>query len=233
MLLRSVLVAIFIVPCIAGAQTVYESRSGQGRVFSDRPEPGSRPIELRPLNVAEPVKGSVAQTPAGEKDGKESKEKSVKEAVPAYRSFDVVFPEADGSVAINNGTFQINLRSDPPLQIGQGHAFTVRLNGRQVPGRYTATEFMVPQEFFGDAVPVAVQRYQLDASIVDAAGTTITTAAPVQFNGRYVTILQNPAYRRQPLHPAKPPLSSTPTPATTSAPKAEDLVTGRRPGIDR
>lgn len=229
MLRRSGLVVICFMPCVAFAQTVYESKSGQGRVFSDRPEPGARAIELRPLNVVEPIKGGATQAPAGDKDGKE---KPGKEVAPGYRSFAVVFPEADGSVAINNGTFQINLRSDPPLQIGQGHAFTVRLNGRQVPGRYTATEFMVPQEFFGDAAPaVSVQRYQLDASIVDATGATVTTAAPVQFNGRYVTILQNPAYRQQQLYPFKP---QTPATSTKPAPtRSEEPVAGRRLNADR
>ena len=232
MLRCSGLVLICFLPCVAAAQTVYESKSGQGRVFSDRPEPGARPIEMRPLNVVEPIKGSAAAAPAGDKDGKDGKEKSGKEVAPSYRSFAVVFPEADGSVAINNGTFQINLRSDPPLQIGQGHAFTVRLNGRQVPGRYTATEFMVPQEFFGDAVPaVSVQRFQLDASIVDATGATVTTAAPVQFNGRYVTILQNPAYRQQQLYPYKPQAPTTSTKPVT--PKSEEQVTGRRLNADR
>ena len=206
--------------CVAGcvaAQTVYESRGEQGRVYSDRPSPGSRPVQMRPLNVVEPV-----AAPAQDKAAEAAGSGRAGEAPATYRTLAVVFPEADGSVAINNATFQVNLRSDPPLQLALGHAFSVRLNGRQVPGRYTTTEFMIPPEFFGDAMPVAVQRYQLDAFIVDASGNTLISAAPVQFNARYVTILQNPNYRL----PQTPPTRPQPPPATK--PRIEDATSGRR-----
>ena len=40
----------------AHAQTVYQSRGANGPVFSDKPQPGAKAIQLKPLNVIEPKK---------------------------------------------------------------------------------------------------------------------------------------------------------------------------------
>ena len=40
----------------AAAQTVYETRGANGPVFSDKPQPGAKAIQLKPLNVIENAK---------------------------------------------------------------------------------------------------------------------------------------------------------------------------------
>jgi hypothetical protein len=180
------------------AQTVYESKGGQGKVYSDRPLPGGKPVDLRPLNVIEPVPvppANASPVPAADSS-------PAKLATP-YRSLTVVFPEPGGSVAANNATFEVRLAVDPPLLVEKGHAFALRLDGRPVPGRYTATEMMVPPEFFGNVAPAGVQRHVLEASIIDAGGQTVMQAAPIDFQTRFVTVLQRP-HSLQPL-PAHPP----------------------------
>ena len=137
----------------AMAQTVYESTGGQGKVYSDRPMTGSKPVELRPLNVMEPT--PVAPSTPKAAGPEESKSAS---PVPGYRKLSVVFPETGGSVASNTATFEVRVSIDPPLQIGKGHAFLLRLDGRTVGARYTSTEMMVPPEFFGDVIPAGAQR---------------------------------------------------------------------------
>jgi hypothetical protein len=169
------------------AQTVYESKGSAGKVYSDRPLPGGKPVELKPLNVVDPVPvapeaASPAPPPAPDR----------KDVTVAYRSFSVVFPESGGSVAANTGTFEVRVAIDPPLQISRGHAFVLRLDGRDVPGRFTATEMMVPPEFFGDVRPAGAQQHVIEASVVDLQGGIVTSAAPVGFQTRFVNVLQRP-----------------------------------------
>lgn len=197
------------------AQTVYESKGGKGRVYSDQPLPGSKPVELPPLNIIEPVPVAPAAPKAGIEDARPAV------SVPAYRNLAVVFPEAGGSVAANYATFEVRVSIDPPLQVGKGHAFSLRLDGRAVPGRYTATEIMVPPEFFGDLMPAGVQRHVLEVSVVDAQGGTLLTSVPVDFQTRFVNVQQRP-HRLVPPYPYPAPVQKpTPIPAPKPAPALE------------
>ncbi|MCK6405557.1 MAG: DUF4124 domain-containing protein [Rhodocyclaceae bacterium] len=188
------------------AQTVYESKSGGSKVYSDRPLPGGKAVELKPLNVIEPVPVEAAAAKPQPAERKDPLEK----ALPRYKTFAVVFPEANGSVAANNATFEVRVSVDPPLQVGEGHAFRLRMDGREVPGRYTATEMMVPPEFFGDVMPAGAQQHVIEASVVDLQGNVLITAAPVNFQTRFVNVLQRPHGMRpmpKPLPAQAPPQS--------------------------
>jgi hypothetical protein len=204
------------------AQTVYESKGSTGRVFSDQPQPGSKPVQLPPLNVIEPVPTAPATAkPAVEQAQPEAK-------VFAYRQLAVVFPEAGGSVAANNATFEVRVSIDPPLQVGMGHSFFLRLDGRAVPGRYTATEMMIPPEFFGDVAPAGVQRHVLEVSVIDGQGGTLLTAPPVDFQTRFVNTLQRP--QRLPTPYPVPVQKPTPKPSAVPepTPATRPAVEGRR-----
>ena len=193
--------------CAAGvqAQGVYVTPGANGPVYSDKPQSGGKPVALQPLNV-------VAQPPkaVGEPIAKTSEQHSAAklDAVAAdYRSFAVVSPEDGGSVAANTAVFEVRVAIDPPLQLGEGHAFSVNINGRPVGLRYTATEFMIPPEFWGDTLPPANQAMQLDAYVVDLNGQVLKKAAPVRFFMRYVQFYQ---HKRPPFKPL-PPAKTTPT----------------------
>ena len=204
--------------CGVCAQTVYESKSGQGKVYSDRPVAGGKPVELRPLNVIEATPVQAAPAPA-----RVDETKPGPPAAAPYRNLSVVFPEAAGSVAANNATFEVRVSIDPPLQIARGHAFMLRMDGRGVPGRYTSTEMMIPPEFFGDVAPAGVQQHVIEAYVVDAQGGTLLSAAPVSFQTRFVTTLQRP----HGLHPVQP----MPKPLPRPKPVTEPLVEPR-PAIE-
>lgn len=214
------------------AQTVYESKGGQGKVYSDRPVPGSKPVDLKPLNVIE----AAPVAPASPKTAAEPSKPATKALAAAYRSLAVVFPEAGGSVAANNATFEVRVSIDPPLQIEQGHAFSLRMDGRPVPGRYTATEMMIPPEFFGDVAPAGVQQHVLEASVIDAQGGIILSAAPVSFQTRFVTVLQRPHAPGQvpggigtwPQHPQKPLPKPVAKPLPEPSPESRPATETRR-----
>lgn len=192
------------------AQTVYQSRGDNGPVFSDKPQPGAKAVDLPPLNVIDSTVltgGNTAEknaAPAQPKAGGEPA--GSKEAAVAYRSFSIVFPENDGSVVANTAQFEVRVAVDPALRLGEGHAITVSINGQPVVQRFTASEFTIPPEFWGDQLPAPNQRLQLGAAIVDRNGAVLKEAAPVQFYLRHATLLQHP--RRPP--PPPPPQSALP-----------------------
>lgn len=200
-----------LVPLLAAAgvsaQPVYESRDASGtRVFTDRPSSGGKPVDLKPLNVVEPV-----AVPAPSPAAPVAADQRQVAPAPAYRSLSIVFPEAGGSVGINTATFEIRVAVEPPLQIINGHAFVFRMDGRNIPGRYTSTENMVPPEFFGDVLPAGSQQHVIEASIVDGQGNVIISATPVSFQTRFFTQLQRPRPLPRPL-----PAPVTPPPAAGS-----------------
>ena len=163
-------------------QEVFVTRGSGSPVFSDRPQPGAKPVSLPPINVVEPVAASqaVARPRAPQQDSQPGA------TTPAYRSFRIVSPEDNGSVAANSALFEVRVAVEPALQLEAGHAIMVSVNGQAVRQRFTASEFTIPPEFWDDTLPPANQRQQLEATIVDHNGVVLEQAAPVTFILRYV-----------------------------------------------
>ena len=184
----TVFCALMLVCALVQAQGVYVTQGENGPVFSDKPRPGAKEVTLRPLSVVAPPPKVVAPAaPANPDDGKNG------DTLPfSYHSFSVVSPENNGSIVANTAVFEVRVAVDPPLQLGEGHAFSVKLNGQAVGQRFTATEFMIPPEFWGDTLPPPNQTVQLDASIVDANGQVLKKAAPIRFVLRYATVMNHP-----------------------------------------
>jgi hypothetical protein len=181
---------IFCLPfCVALAQTqtVYEVRGPNGPVYSDKPMPGARAIELPPLNVVDFKSSNPATFAPPSSTSPASpvrKPESGKVIASDYRSFAIVAPEENGSIVAPAAVFEVRLALDPALLLGEGHAFTVSINGKPIAQRFTASEFMIPSEFWGDSLPPPNQRYQLSARIVDRDGATLKEALPVVFTLR-------------------------------------------------
>ena len=205
--MKPLLIIVILLHCPAlQAQGVYVTPGANGPVFSDKPQPGAREVILPPLNVVAPP--PQLTTPAAKEGGKAEAKESVRpEVAPfVYRAFSIVQPENDGSMLANTALFEVRVAVDPPLQLGAGHAFAVSIDGRAVGQRFTANEFIIPPEFWGDTVPPPGQRLQLDAVIVDRDGRALSKAEPVRFFMRYAPALNRP---RQPVAlpriPAKSP----------------------------
>ena len=218
----TVFCALLTLSAVVQAQGVFVTQGENGPVFSDKPQPGAKEVTLRPLSVVAPPKefkvvAPPPAAPANPDDGKTT------DAQPfSYHRFSVVSPEHNGSIVANTAVFEVRVAVDPPLQLGEGHAFSVKLNGQGVGQRFTATEFMIPPEFWGDALPPPNQTVQLDASIIDADGQVLKKAAPIRFVLRYATIMTRP---RHPVPlPSVPP---KPLPKATLEPEAAAASTKR------
>ena len=188
------------------AQAVYVTPGTSGPVFSDKPQAGSKEVTLKPLNVIPPVETAPAAKTAPEAKGSRAGQEA---PAPAYRSLAIVSPENNGSVAGDSSVLEVRLATDPPLSLGEGHAFVVRINGRFVEQRFTTTEFIIPPEFWVDGYVPSNQTMQIDASIVDGAGQVVMRAAPVVFYTRQLSIRPGiypglPGYLPPPARPPRP-----------------------------
>ena len=193
--MKAVLIALFcaLLPT-AQAQDVYVIQGKNGPIYTDKPQSGAKAVALPPLNVVAPAPAGNTAVGASAKPPSDDAAKPAGDGAaqtveaPAYRAFSIVWPENEGSVLANTAIFEVRLSVDPPLSLGDRHAFVVSVNGRAVKQRYTATEFMIPPEFWGDSEPPFNQPMQLDASIVDGDGRVLKSAAPVRFYMRHATL---------------------------------------------
>ena len=228
--MRSFFATVFMLVALAThgavqAQGVYVTPGEKGPVFSDKPQPGAKEVTLPPLNVMPPPRETTVPAPAAPAAG----DYAGPATASAYRRFFVAFPENEGSVLANTAVFEVRLAVEPPLQLGEGHAFMVSINGRPVERRFTATEFMIPPEFWGDILPPPNQYMQLDATIVDRDGRVLKDAAPVRFFMRHATIRNHPRPPRPPVPPRVPPTTgSASSPLALPAPEPADGTTIRR-----
>ena len=212
-ILATVYCALLLQSTTLQAQGVYVTPGANGPVFSDKPQPGAKPVKLQPLNVVAPPPKAKA-VPADKASSQDERLKPDADA-STYRSFSIASPESGGSVVANTAIFEVRVAIDPPLQLGDGHAFAVSINGRAVDQRFTATEFMIPPEFWGDTLPPANQQLQLDASIVDFDGQVLKMAAPVRFYLRYAEVLNKPKWPLPRPLPGLKPQPAKPKPQTT------------------
>ena len=221
-LLVTTVCALLMQSAVVQAQGVYVTPGPNGPVFSNTPQPGAKEVTLRPLSVISPPKESktavtAPAVPAAPDEGKKV------DAVPSpYKSFSVTAPEDNSSVVANTALIDVRVVVDPPLQLGEGHSFSVKLNGQAVGQRFTATEFTIPPEFWGDTLPPPNQVVQLDASIVDGSGQVLKKAAPVRFVLRYAAVINSP---RRPV--SLPTARPAPLPKSSLEPDPAAVTTKR------
>ena len=209
--------ALMALSAVVLAQGVYVTQGENGPVFSDKPQAGAKELSLRPLTVVAPTKETKAAVPAPANPAEVQKA----DAAPfAYRDFSILSPENESSVVANTAVFEVRVAVDPPLRLGEGHAIAVSLNGQVVGQRYTASEIMIPPEFWGERLPPPNQTIQLDASIVDADGQVLKKAQPIRFVLRYAAVMNRPR-RALPLPTGRP----KPLPRPTSAPEQAAVMT--------
>jgi hypothetical protein len=196
------------------AQGIFVTKGEHGPVFSDKPQSGAKEVTLRPLTVMDSAKESKGvAVNAGNASNREKSDRppSAQANIP-YQSLTVLSPENESSVIINSGVIDLRVAADPSLQLGEGHAFAVSINGRDVGQRFTSTEFTIPPEFWGGNLPIN-QFAQVDLSIVDAQGRVLIRAASVRFFMRFTTVLNNPNQNHH--FPVITPIVPAPSPKPT------------------
>jgi hypothetical protein len=172
-MMRPTLLLVLLLPAIAIAQTtIYECQGNNGPVFSDRPCPGARVLDLPPPNVIDT--GAPTQQPA-----------SPQAAAPAYAAFSIVQPDDRGTIHTNTGQFSVSLSLTPALQ--DGNSILVSLDGTQLPTLRTSLQFDVTPSEWQEAA-TDTTRHTLSVSVVDGSGNVLIGANPVQFYAHRATV---------------------------------------------
>jgi hypothetical protein len=160
----------------ANAQ-VYECPGRDGPVYSDQPCEGGKELHLPPPNVIDTGKPEPASRPSPAEPA----------AAPAYLGFAITWPEEEGSIHSNTGSFTVSLSLDPALR--EGDVIQVSLDGTVLPAVRRSLVFdIAPEEW--EAAAGEDQPHVLAASILDASGSTVMSATPVRFYVHHASVLK-------------------------------------------
>lgn len=171
-LVPALLLSSVCLPC--AAQTVYESKDKAGNtVYSDKPSPGSKALDLPPPNVVQG--GTPAPRPA-----------SKPAPAPAYTALSISSPANEDTLHSNSGEFIVNIRSVPALRAAAGDRILVKFDGTLLQHKYSSGAVTIRPEDWQAALDNA--QHSLQVAIVNASGDTQIESAPVTFYVRRATV---------------------------------------------
>lgn len=148
------------------AQTVYESKDKAGPVFSDKPSPGAKPVQLEAPNVV----SAPAATPAPPQPAA---------SAPAYRRLVISRPAPQDSVHSNDGAFGIAAQLSPPLR--PSDRVRVLIDGNLVPTVFRSTNPRItPADWQATALGDRGE-HTLQLAVVDANGVPKIESTTVSF----------------------------------------------------
>lgn len=158
-----------LLPALAAAQVIYESKDAEGRpVYSDVPSPGATPMDLPPPNVIEtdrpapqPQRAQPAAPPS-----------------PPYTNIAILSPADEDTVHTNTGEFEVQIALVPDLR--QGDTITVALDGTMLPTPHGSVRFSITSEEWESAAQEAVN-HTLQATVMDAGGNALLSSSSIQF----------------------------------------------------
>jgi hypothetical protein len=172
----------------AAQTTVYESRDAQGNVvFSDKPSPGARAIDLPPPNVIQtdplppPTEKAEPTPPANKKVSNEA------DVSPVYSSLAIASPGEQDSIYTNTGAFDVSLKIDPDLQTEQGDVIRLKLDGMLVPQQFSTPAISINSEDWA-ASATDDAAHTLQAIILDKKGKVLIESATVTFYAHRATV---------------------------------------------
>jgi hypothetical protein len=149
------------------AQTVYESKDGAGPVFSDKPSPGAKPVQVTPPNVV--AAPAAAPAPAAQPPA----------AAPAYRRLVITRPASQDAVHSNDGAFGISAQLSPPLR--PGDRIRVLIDGNLVPTVFRSTNPRITPADWQAAALGDRGEHTLQLAVVDANGVPAIESPVVSF----------------------------------------------------
>jgi len=172
----ALLAAAWCAPCAAQG-AVYESKDKAGPVFSDRPSPGAKPVELAPPNVIQTPKAPAARpAPAAPAT-----------PAPNYSSLTITSLADEGTVHTNTGEFDIVVRSAPALRAKAGDRYRVTLDGKLLAKSYGSRTIRISEADWQAAAGTDA-KHTLQVAIVGPAGATLIQSAPISFYAHRATV---------------------------------------------
>lgn len=162
-------------PALAAAQgTVYESKDKAGPVFSDRPSPDAKPIELVPPSV-------IQTTPVPREQLA-----PVAQAL-YYTAISISSPENAGTIHSNTGAFDVSVQLQPALRTARGDRIKARLDGKVLTRSFSSVKFGVTEADWQKAANPDDVEHTLQVVILDKTGAVLIESASVKFYAHRAT----------------------------------------------
>jgi hypothetical protein len=156
----------------AGQGQVYESQDKAGPVFSDRPTPGAKPIEVSPPNVIQTTPVPRQAAPAA--------------SAPYYTALAVSSPGNGATVHTNTGAFDVRIQAAPALRTGD--RIRVTLDGTRLQRGFGSTSIRVTESDWQAAAGAGKEMHTLQTAIVDQSGAVVIQSPAVSFYVRRATV---------------------------------------------
>lgn len=175
------------------------------RVFSDQPGPGSKTVEVRPVNTVEtppaPQSSTSASSAAYSQDSQPRG--------PVYERLSIVSHQNDEALRANDGTFALTVQTEPPLS--PGHLLRAEIDGRAVS---VAVPGNGSREHQLQIANMDRGTHSVSVAVINARGDVVQRSAPLELHVQR-TSLNQPARagaNQAPRAPAAPRAPNVPAP---------------------
>lgn len=178
-----VMVAVSMGAASAGSvhAEIYKKVMPDGSVmFTDEPIEGAQTLNIEPVpTISAP---STKAKPAAVSPAKPGKTADETKAPALFSTFAIAQPTHDSSVRANNGSVQVSIEIEPPLDPSKGQTITLILDGKPTGSPSSQTLFTLEGIERGS--------HTVGAEVRDARGGVVATANPVLFHLLRNTILR-------------------------------------------
>lgn len=161
-----ILLAVLLAPYAASSAPIYKSVGPDGKIiYSDKPVPGAKRVDLPPINVYKappaPAAAAAPPPPPAQKPGS------------YYRRIAIVTPSPDATLWNTAYTVDVEALVEPPLNVAAGHRLVAVLDGKPVGEPQAQTHFTLRDVFRGT--------HTVQVTVQDAKGAALLSSPAVAF----------------------------------------------------
>ncbi|MBQ0743705.1 MAG: DUF4124 domain-containing protein [Pseudomonas sp.] len=164
--------ALLSLASVSALAQIYTWKDADGNtIYSDRPHPNAKTIELQPTNTVQPpANPQASQGNNASGNGNDDRQSSGR----SYRDLQIASPANDEAIRSNEGTLSVTVNTDPPLS--SGHLMRVVMDGElreeAVAGNGQATQTL-------NLNNIDRGSHTLAAVVYDARGNVVQSTAAI------------------------------------------------------
>jgi hypothetical protein len=169
--IAAILLSMLLAPFAASPAPIYKSIGPGGKViYSDKPVPGAKVVDLPPISVYKPP---PAPPPADAVAAPPPPEPPAPQPGSSYRRVAILTPSPDATLWNTAYTVGVEALVEPPLDVAAGHRLVAVIDGKPVGEPQAQTHFTLHDVFRG--------AHTLQVSVQDAKGAFLISSPPVTF----------------------------------------------------
>ena len=175
--------ALFTVMSLPVLSQIYTWKDANGNtIYSDRPHPDAKTIELRPTNTVQPP---PTPSSAQNRDSQDNGSNGGQASGGNYRVLEIASPANDEAIRSNEGVLSLTVNTDPPLS--SGHLMRVVMDGElreeAVAGNGQASQSL-------NLTDIDRGSHTLTAVVYDARGNVVQSTAAITVHVQRTSVNQ-------------------------------------------